>query len=266
MPLCFAAPRSASARAPAAWQVLGVSEGASKEEIKSAYRQLALKYHPDVDKSQEAPRRFLAVQQAYKSMLQGATDRRRPKEASWAGRSRKTWNHGEEGRPVSKILDPILPRKTLAYVTVFLILAPYLLSLLNSAETWWLRQKLRLAHKCILNSFYGYVMRKGARWHSMKMAGIVTYTGANLIREAREFCEQVGLPLELDTDGIWCLLPKSFPDTFKIKMMLGHKYQDALSKLRAEFPRAPEVHQPPVSRLGQRDQQLEDLKSEFHPL
>ena len=28
MPLCFAAPRSASARAPAAWQVLGVSEGA----------------------------------------------------------------------------------------------------------------------------------------------------------------------------------------------------------------------------------------------
>eukprot|EP00913_Durusdinium_trenchii_P034986 g32726.t1 len=64
-------PRSASARAPAAWQVLGVSEGASKEEIKSAYRQLALKYHPDVDKSQEAPRRFLAVQQAYKSMLQG---------------------------------------------------------------------------------------------------------------------------------------------------------------------------------------------------
>lgn len=24
---------------------------------------------------------------------------------------------------------------------------------------------LQLAHKCILNSFYGYVMRKGARWY-----------------------------------------------------------------------------------------------------
>lgn len=80
---------------------------------------------------------------------------------------------------------------------------------------------LQLAHKCILNSFYGYVMRKGARWHSMKMAGIVTYTGSNLIREAREFCEQVGLPLELDTDGIWCLLPKSFPDTYKFKLKNG---------------------------------------------
>ena len=80
---------------------------------------------------------------------------------------------------------------------------------------------LQLAHKCILNSFYGYVMRKGARWHSMKMAGIVTYTGSNLIREAREFVDKMGLPLELDTDGIWCLLPKSFPDRFKLELASG---------------------------------------------
>lgn len=42
---------------------------------------------------------------------------------------------------------------------------------------------LQLAHKCILNSFYGYVMRKGARWRSMEMAGIVTKTGAELIKQ-----------------------------------------------------------------------------------
>jgi len=34
-----------------------------------------------------------------------------------------------------------------------------------------LMDSLQLAHKCILNSFYGYVMRKGARWRSMEMAG-----------------------------------------------------------------------------------------------
>lgn len=28
-----------------------------------------------------------------------------------------------------------------------------------------LYDSLQLAHKCILNSFYGYVMRKGARWY-----------------------------------------------------------------------------------------------------
>ena len=44
------------------------------------------------------------------------------------------------------------------------------------------RTRIQLAHKCILNSFYGYVMRKGARWYSMEMAGVVTHTGANIIK------------------------------------------------------------------------------------
>uniref|UniRef100_T1J6P1 DNA polymerase epsilon catalytic subunit n=1 Tax=Strigamia maritima TaxID=126957 RepID=T1J6P1_STRMM len=77
-----------------------------------------------------------------------------------------------------------------------------------------LYDSLQLAHKCILNSFYGYVMRKGARWYSMEMAGIVCYTGANIIKRAREIVEQIGRPLELDTDGIWCVLPASFPENF----------------------------------------------------
>ena len=28
--------------------------------------------------------------------------------------------------------------------------------------------------------------------------------------------EQLGQPLELDTDGIWCALPATFPDTFEV--------------------------------------------------
>lgn len=75
-----------------------------------------------------------------------------------------------------------------------------------------LYDSLQLAHKCILNSFYGYVMRKGARWHSMEMAGITCLTGASIIQMARKIVEQIGRPLELDTDGIWCMLPSSFPD------------------------------------------------------
>lgn len=49
-----------------------------------------------------------------------------------------------------------------------------------------LYDSLQLAHKCILNSFYGYVMRKGARWHSMEMAGITCLTGASIIQMARK--------------------------------------------------------------------------------
>ena len=77
-------------------------------------------------------------------------------------------------------------------------------------------ESLQLAHKCILNSFYGYVMRKGSRWYSMEMAGIVTYTGAGLIMIARQLVQQIGVTLELDTDGIWCCLPASFPENFTI--------------------------------------------------
>ena len=84
-----------------------------------------------------------------------------------------------------------------------------------------LYDSLQLAHKCILNSFYGYVMRKGARWHSMEMAGITCLTGATIIQMARQLVEQIGRPLELDTDGIWCMLPGVFPENFKFKLTNG---------------------------------------------
>lgn len=87
-----------------------------------------------------------------------------------------------------------------------------------------LYDSLQVAHKCILNSFYGYVMRKGARWYSMEMAGIVCETGAAIIRLARKLVEQVGRPLELDTDGIWCMLPASFPENFCFELVGGKKH------------------------------------------
>ena len=86
-----------------------------------------------------------------------------------------------------------------------------------------LYDSLQLAHKIILNSFYGYVMRKGSRWFSMEMAAMVTYLGSHLITEAREFIEKIGKPLELDTDGIWCCLPKGFPEFYKFRLKNGKK-------------------------------------------
>uniref|UniRef100_A0A336MSN0 DNA polymerase epsilon catalytic subunit n=1 Tax=Culicoides sonorensis TaxID=179676 RepID=A0A336MSN0_CULSO len=96
-----------------------------------------------------------------------------------------------------------------------------------------LYDSLQLAHKCILNSFYGYVMRKGARWMSMPMAGIVCLTGSNIITKAREIIERVGRPLELDTDGIWCILPASFPQEYTI-----HTTHPKKKKLNISYPNA----------------------------
>ena len=47
------------------YETLGINEKASPEEIKKAYRKLARKYHPDVNKSEEAVEKFKEINAAY---------------------------------------------------------------------------------------------------------------------------------------------------------------------------------------------------------
>ncbi len=47
------------------YEVLGVSKEATQDEIKKAYRQLAKKYHPDINHDADAPEKFKEVQEAY---------------------------------------------------------------------------------------------------------------------------------------------------------------------------------------------------------
>ena len=47
------------------YQVLGLDRNASDKDIKSAYRKLALKYHPDKNKSSDAENNFKQISEAY---------------------------------------------------------------------------------------------------------------------------------------------------------------------------------------------------------
>src|SRR5690349_3100240 len=50
------------------YQILGVEPGAGDSEIKTAYRRLARKYHPDVSKEAGAEDKFKAVNEAYEAL------------------------------------------------------------------------------------------------------------------------------------------------------------------------------------------------------
>ena len=60
------------------YQVLGVSRGATEEEIKKAYRNLSRKYHPDANvnnpNKDQAEEKFKEIQSAYQQIMKEKTE------------------------------------------------------------------------------------------------------------------------------------------------------------------------------------------------
>ncbi len=50
------------------YETLEINENASADEIKKAYRKLARKYHPDVNKDPQAEEKFKEINKAYETL------------------------------------------------------------------------------------------------------------------------------------------------------------------------------------------------------
>lgn len=67
----------------ALYEVLGVAPGASAEAVKRAYKRLALRFHPDVNKAPNAHEQFTQLRLAYEQLQAGGGAAQRP---WWRGR------------------------------------------------------------------------------------------------------------------------------------------------------------------------------------
>ena len=74
------------------YEILGVSRNATQDEIKNAYRKLALQYHPDRNKSPDAEGKFKEMSEAYAVL----SDQEKRKQYDTTGREGVYQKYGQE--------------------------------------------------------------------------------------------------------------------------------------------------------------------------
>ena len=85
------------------YKTLGVESNATKEQIKKAYKKLAKKYHPDLNKSKDADEKFKEINEAAAVL---ADDEKRTKYDQY-GTTAEQFGHGFEGFDFSDFMSDV---------------------------------------------------------------------------------------------------------------------------------------------------------------
>lgn len=89
------------------YEVLGVPRGASKEQVKAAYRELAKKYHPDnyigSPLAENANKKMQEINEAYDAIISGNTDSFHSNRGSASGYSHNNYQQVRELMNLGKL-------------------------------------------------------------------------------------------------------------------------------------------------------------------
>ena len=89
------------------YEILGVSQDASTDEIRSAYRREAMQWHPDRNKDPNAPRMMQLINQAWEAL--GDSERRAEHDREIAQRARYYEDRSSQRDPFEEFRESILP-------------------------------------------------------------------------------------------------------------------------------------------------------------
>lgn len=121
-------------------EVLGLAPGASKNEIKRAFRNLSKQYHPDVNKDADAQKQFIAIHEAYKFLTRVGPspnnervsydyDPRKAAYAEWRKKAQHyAWKKAREAKRQQELQLRLIFRY-FSYYAAFLLLFNFLIAL-----------------------------------------------------------------------------------------------------------------------------------------
>lgn len=79
------------------YRILGVQKGASQKEIKNAYRELSLRYHPDKNHDHKDGERFKQITEAYQFLRREEKSKTKASEKDVSDKYTQFWKKYDDG-------------------------------------------------------------------------------------------------------------------------------------------------------------------------